>query len=315
MPLNSRVAVPEGGKLAGMRMIVVRDAVRLEHFPERLAIAQLLDDAAGERELPLAERHRARRAPRSASSTGRAPSSCGSRWMKSKMPWPPGSSPVMNVDHATGLCGGIDVPSGANPPVAARRAKFGSRRCHQRSRDARNPDRRSRARSRACRRLSARRLQPIGDTDMAASDGHRDDAARRSDGCTCRIIASLPGAAAVNSAVPSMWRGGSMPNRCSAVGAMSTSAGSGASMRAVAEEHARHQARVDAVIAAPGLDVVLEHRTRHDTGRAVPRDAIARVVADEQVRRVLEVRARVHAAVSNTSRDADVAGVSVRAAR
>ena len=36
----------------------------------------------------------------------------GSRWMKSKMPWPPGSRPVMKEDHATGLWGGIDVPSG-----------------------------------------------------------------------------------------------------------------------------------------------------------------------------------------------------------
>ena len=35
------------------------------------------------------------------------------------MPWPPGSSPVMNDDHATGLCGGIVVPSGANAPCAA----------------------------------------------------------------------------------------------------------------------------------------------------------------------------------------------------
>src|ERR1043166_3742533 len=28
-------------------------------------------------------------------------------WMKSKIPCPPGSSPVIKVDHATGLCGGI----------------------------------------------------------------------------------------------------------------------------------------------------------------------------------------------------------------
>jgi hypothetical protein len=47
--------------------------------------------------------------------------------MKSKMPWPPGSRPVMNVDHATGLCGGMVVSSAANPPAATSRAKFGSR--------------------------------------------------------------------------------------------------------------------------------------------------------------------------------------------
>ena len=43
------------------------------------------------------------------------------------MPWPPGSIPVMKVDHATGLSGGMLVASGANPPSEASRAKFGSR--------------------------------------------------------------------------------------------------------------------------------------------------------------------------------------------
>ena len=32
--------------------------------------------------------------------------------MKSKMPCPPGFMPVTKLDHATGLCGGVDVPSG-----------------------------------------------------------------------------------------------------------------------------------------------------------------------------------------------------------
>ena len=39
------------------------------------------------------------------------------------MPWLPGSMPVMNVDHATGLCGGFEVSSGMKPPVAASRDK------------------------------------------------------------------------------------------------------------------------------------------------------------------------------------------------
>jgi hypothetical protein len=43
------------------------------------------------------------------------------------MPWPAGSRPVVNDDHATGLCGGIVVPSGENPPIFASREKFGSR--------------------------------------------------------------------------------------------------------------------------------------------------------------------------------------------
>ena len=33
----------------------------------------------------------------------------GLRWTKSKMPWPPGSMPVMTLDQATGLCGGTVV--------------------------------------------------------------------------------------------------------------------------------------------------------------------------------------------------------------
>jgi hypothetical protein len=33
--------------------------------------------------------------------------------MKSKMPWPPGSMPVMKFDQATGDCGGIAVPNGS----------------------------------------------------------------------------------------------------------------------------------------------------------------------------------------------------------
>ena len=33
----------------------------------------------------------------------------------------------MKVDHATGLCGGMVVPSGAKPPLPASRAKPGRR--------------------------------------------------------------------------------------------------------------------------------------------------------------------------------------------
>ena len=51
----------------------------------------------------------------------------GSRWMKSKMPWPPASMPVMKLDQATGLWGGIDVPRGWNAPWAARRERLGRR--------------------------------------------------------------------------------------------------------------------------------------------------------------------------------------------
>src|SRR5262249_2533012 len=63
--------------------------------------------------------------------------------------------------------------------------------------------------------------------------------------------------------------------------------------RSVAEEHAWHEPRIDAVIAAPRLDVVLEHGPGDDAGRAVPRRAVAGVVADDQIGAVFEVRTRV----------------------
>ncbi len=50
----------------------------------------------------------------------------GSRWMKSKMPCPPGSIPVMKVDQATGLSGGMVVCSGLKSPVSIKRLKLGS---------------------------------------------------------------------------------------------------------------------------------------------------------------------------------------------
>src|SRR5690242_19225895 len=42
------------------------------------------------------------------------------------MPWPSGSMPVMNVDQATGLCGGVAVPSGLKDPSRRRRSRWGS---------------------------------------------------------------------------------------------------------------------------------------------------------------------------------------------
>ena len=50
----------------------------------------------------------------------------GSRWMKSKIPWPPGSRPVMKFDQATGLWGGMLVPRDCMPsPSAISLRKFG----------------------------------------------------------------------------------------------------------------------------------------------------------------------------------------------
>ena len=133
MPLSSRVASPEGGKLAGMRMIVVSMPCCSSRLPERLPAPQQLD------------RRRSAGTANCQCLIDRPPASVlvvdrygiivfGSRWTKSKMPWPPGSSPVMKLDQATGLCGGMDVPSGAKWPVVASREKFGMRPRAMRSR-------------------------------------------------------------------------------------------------------------------------------------------------------------------------------------
>ena len=53
----------------------------------------------------------------------------GSRWIKSKMPWPPGSIPVIKFDQATGLRGGTLVASFRKSPCAFSRVKLGSFPC------------------------------------------------------------------------------------------------------------------------------------------------------------------------------------------
>ena len=43
----------------------------------------------------------------------------GLRWTKSKMPCPPGSIPVVTLDQATGLCGGMVVARRLKSPCCA----------------------------------------------------------------------------------------------------------------------------------------------------------------------------------------------------
>ena len=133
IPLSSWLASPDGGKFAGMRTIVdsmpccsrsaqngvpcrsnwtLADDSGNCHFPT------LIDHEAGS--VFVVERY--------------GTIVFGSLWMKSKMPCPPGSRPVMKLDHATGLWGGIDVPRGEKVPLAASRAKFGMRPLAMRSR-------------------------------------------------------------------------------------------------------------------------------------------------------------------------------------
>src|ERR1700693_865971 len=51
----------------------------------------------------------------------------GFRFRKSKISWPPGSRPVENVAHDTGVCAGTVGRSGEYPPRAFNAARFGSR--------------------------------------------------------------------------------------------------------------------------------------------------------------------------------------------
>ena len=60
--------------------------------------------------------------------------------------------------------------------------------------------------------------------------------------------------------------------------------------RAVAQQHARHDRRVDAVVARPAARVVAEHGLGHLAGRALPAVAVAALPAHEQVGRVEAVR-------------------------
>ena len=53
--------------------------------------------------------------------------SAGSRFRKSKIWWPPGSSPVEKELHDTGVCGGTGGVSGEKPPRAASADRLGRR--------------------------------------------------------------------------------------------------------------------------------------------------------------------------------------------
>ena len=126
IPESSRCAVPEGGKLAGMRMIVVltpcRSSASQNASPRRSSVT--VPPVRGTCQAPM-------RSVWPASSTVEVEKYgamvFGSRWMKSKMPCVPASAPVMKSDQATGLCGGTELISGANEPSRSRRARAGSR--------------------------------------------------------------------------------------------------------------------------------------------------------------------------------------------
>jgi len=89
-----------------------------------------------------------------------------------------------------------------------------------------------------------------------------------------------------------MCAGGSSPKSRITVGAMSIRPGSSASIGWLAEEDAGHEARIDDVVPAPGLHVVLEDGARGHPGGAVPRRPVPLVEPDQQVGRLTQVGAR-----------------------
>ena len=132
----------------------------------------------------------------------------GSRCTKSKMPWPPGSRPVMKVDQATGLCGGMVVPRRLKSPSRRRRSRLGSEG-QWRSRKAR------------IHAIDAQHDQLFGELG-----GARPQPPAASGGCD----QNAGGYADANTGLPSIHSGVAMPKRSSAVGARSSIPGSSASM-------------------------------------------------------------------------------------
>jgi hypothetical protein len=207
--------------------------------------------------------------------------STGSRWMKSKMPWPPGFRPVMKFDQATGLCGGVEVPR-EWMPCSRRRAREVRMRSGIALRSSRpgSPDRARRCRARP----RARVLRSGG---PGASSGGAAMASRPARN-------TAPSAANRRSAVRHRARAstdrGSLGHRRARVRPPPTRRPRRAEQRlgpactparhaedvehrrrhvhqtrlgrvdlAVRPEHARHEPRVDAVVARPALGVVGEH--------------------------------------------------------
>src|ERR1035438_3807557 len=69
------------------------------------------------------------------------------------------------------------------------------------------------------------------------------------------------------------------------------------------KQNSRGQSRIDAVIAAPRLDVVLENLRGDFAHHRVPRGAIAGSITDNQVRRVLRIRSTINFVRNEHARD------------
>ena len=119
-----RQVVERRGHARRVEVIPERHALPPEHGGGRLVVERPeieLEPVVAD--LPARPR---RESSRRRSRTGRT-APAGWRWMKSKIPWAPGPAPLMKLAQATGLCGGVLVPSGLKPPPARSLSRLGSR--------------------------------------------------------------------------------------------------------------------------------------------------------------------------------------------
>ena len=188
--------------------------------------------------------------------------------------------PVMNVDQATGLCGGFDV--------SQRHEAAGRREPRQVRHDAFLHVLREQLRIHAvdAEDHHARRRVRAGGCAAGVEDCSEQGENARA---RCRLRHAAAGACTGRTR-PVMCAGLPTPNIARIVGARSWICGSAFGHAPVREQHAGHQARIDAVVAAPRLGVVGEHFVGDAADRAFPRRAVAAVVADDQVRAVAAVR-------------------------
>jgi len=113
IPENVRAPVSFGGKLSGARTIVVGTPASSrccqKNFPRtRFSVPP------GDQGIRYPKNHMKSSggSVRAVDMIGVTPVRPIRRWMKSKIPCPPGSRPVMKFAQATGLSGGSEVPRG-----------------------------------------------------------------------------------------------------------------------------------------------------------------------------------------------------------
>src|SRR5262245_38897938 len=224
------------------------------------------------------------------------------------MPCPPGLRPVTKVDHATGLCGGFAVPRDWKLPCSASFVKFGmtpffmsrsrisgSIPSTPRTNTPVRSDDRSWQPTNA-RRRSARSGKPLREplgtlslTGEAVDEGSRSRPRLRKGAGMDWTLDGRP-SAGLGEDHPALHRAGhGLPEETEHgsgdVGDVRTLDGD----RAVAEEHARHDVRIDAVVSRPALRVVREDLLGHRAGRALPGVPIAALVAHEEIGSIVAV--------------------------